>query len=168
MLYFLWYTKIFLKPPPIDKLYIWNEPDEPCTLTNSDHSHQLCSSMKFFCLFHLIVLVLFHFSRASGRSVGRSVGPSLWLRLKYLNIYWMDWNKILYRLSWFPADKCQRLWWSPDFFPATMRLPFVVLRESSQRLLDGLPWNHPVPSSGKSFNLSNTLIQDQRLTDHQL
>lgn len=48
---------------------------------------------------------------------GRSLGPPLWSRLKYLSRCWMDFCEILCRHSCSPEDESQWLWWAVDFSP---------------------------------------------------
>lgn len=53
-------------------------------------------------------------------------------RLKYPNIYWRDWDDILYRHSWSPEDESHWLWWSPVFsWFATRRVTLGPFSEIS-------------------------------------
>ncbi len=100
--------------------------------------------------------------------------------IQYLNIYEIDWHKIVCRHTWFPDDVSYGLWWPSDCSSSTlMKLTFVVLSKMSWPLLDRLPW-HLVETlmfslreiaitlvnplflwshrGGQNFNVSNTLV----------
>ena len=53
-------------------------------------------------------------------------------RLIYLDVYWKNWNEILYRRLWSPQGEVRQLWWSPDFLSI-----FVVKTQTSQQQING-------------------------------
>lgn len=111
----------------------------------------LTKSTKYM---HVLLCVLFlkqvtlegffssHISSVGLGIASQSVSPLLWLGMRYLNNYWMDWHKIVPICAYIHDSQTMDLTdfgGPPDLSSsATMSLAFVVQSEITQ-LLDGLP-----------------------------